>query len=69
MKLLTVLQSTPEKHGPDCFFNFSGQPNAAIALPPLKSWPYTNGFTFTTWFRMDPLNNLRVDVDKPYLYW
>jgi len=68
VKLLSVLESTPERQGPDCFFNFSGVPSAAIALPPLKTWPYNNGFTVTTWFRCDPLNNLRVDVDKPYLY-
>ncbi|XP_078481604.1 neurobeachin isoform X1 [Ciona intestinalis] len=68
VKLLGVLQATTERHGPDCFFSFPGKHNAAIALPPLKAWPYTNGFTFTTWFRMDPLNSLRLDVDKPYLY-
>nr|CAB3264214.1 neurobeachin [Phallusia mammillata] len=68
VKLLGILQSTTERHGPDCFFNFPGKKDAAIALPPLKSWPYANGFTFTTWFRMDPLNSLRVDVDKPYIY-
>uniref|UniRef100_H2YT40 BEACH domain-containing protein n=1 Tax=Ciona savignyi TaxID=51511 RepID=H2YT40_CIOSA len=68
VKLLGVLQATTERHGPDCFFSFPGRHNAAIALPPLKAWPYSNGFTFTTWFRMDPLNSLRLDVDKPYLY-
>ncbi|OXB73884.1 UNVERIFIED_CONTAM: hypothetical protein H355_003978 [Colinus virginianus] len=31
-------------------------------------WPYQNGFTLNTWFRMDPLNNINVDKDKPYLY-
>lgn len=41
----------------------------AIALPPIAKWPYQNGFTFNTWFRMDPLNNINVDKDKPYLYW
>uniref|UniRef100_A0A4W6E170 Neurobeachin n=1 Tax=Lates calcarifer TaxID=8187 RepID=A0A4W6E170_LATCA len=40
----------------------------AIALPPIAKWPYQNGFTFSTWFRMDPLNNINVDKDKPYLY-
>ncbi|TKS80785.1 Lipopolysaccharide-responsive and beige-like anchor protein [Collichthys lucidus] len=40
----------------------------AIALPPIAKWPYQNGFTFNTWFRMDPLNNINVDKDKPYLY-
>eukprot|EP00066_Takifugu_rubripes_P026491 XP_011615757.1 PREDICTED: neurobeachin-like [Takifugu rubripes] len=32
-------------------------------------WPYQNGFTINTWFRQDPLNNINVDKDKPYLYW
>ncbi|KAJ7395430.1 Neurobeachin [Pitangus sulphuratus] len=40
----------------------------AIALPPIAKWPYQNGFTLNTWFRMDPLNNINVDKDKPYLY-
>lgn len=46
-----------------CFFA------QAIALPPIAKWPYQNGFTFSTWFRMDPLNNINLDKDKPYLYW
>lgn len=41
----------------------------AIAMPPIAKWPYQNGFTFHTWLRMDPLNNINVDKDKPYLYW
>uniref|UniRef100_A0A9J7YW25 Neurobeachin n=1 Tax=Cyprinus carpio carpio TaxID=630221 RepID=A0A9J7YW25_CYPCA len=40
----------------------------AIALPPIAKWPYQNGFTLNTWFRMDPLNNINMDKDKPYLY-
>nr|XP_010966797.1 lipopolysaccharide-responsive and beige-like anchor protein isoform X2 [Camelus bactrianus] len=40
----------------------------AIALPPIAKWPYQNGFTFHTWLRMDPVNNINVDKDKPYLY-
>uniref|UniRef100_A0AAY4BUN1 Neurobeachin a n=1 Tax=Denticeps clupeoides TaxID=299321 RepID=A0AAY4BUN1_9TELE len=62
-------------HGPDTFFNFPGRvPNTstvcsqAIALPPIAKWPYQNGFSLNTWFRMDPLNNINVDKDKPYLY-
>ncbi|TKS82883.1 Neurobeachin Lysosomal-trafficking regulator 2 [Collichthys lucidus] len=38
------------------------------ALPPIAKWPYQNGFTINTWFRQDPLNNINVDKDKPYLY-
>uniref|UniRef100_A0A669DKR3 Neurobeachin n=1 Tax=Oreochromis niloticus TaxID=8128 RepID=A0A669DKR3_ORENI len=67
VKMLSVLNQMPQRHGPDAFFNFPGR-SAAIALPPIAKWPYQNGFTFNTWFRMDPLNNINVDKDKPYLY-
>uniref|UniRef100_A0A673MGN9 Neurobeachin n=1 Tax=Sinocyclocheilus rhinocerous TaxID=307959 RepID=A0A673MGN9_9TELE len=67
IKLLSVLNQMPQRHGPDTFFNFPGR-SAAIALPPIAKWPYQNGFTLNTWFRMDPLNNINVDKDKPYLY-
>ncbi|KAF7700335.1 hypothetical protein HF521_003293 [Silurus meridionalis] len=68
VKLLTVLNQLPQRHGPDAFFNFPGRSAAAIALPPIAKWPYQNGFSLNTWFRMDPLNNISVDKDKPYLY-
>ncbi|KAJ7326895.1 hypothetical protein JRQ81_016654, partial [Phrynocephalus forsythii] len=67
-KLLSVLKHMPHKYGPDAFFNFPGKSAAAIALPPIAKWPYQNGFTFHTWIRMDPVNNINVDKDKPYLY-
>uniref|UniRef100_A0A4W5K6D7 Uncharacterized protein n=1 Tax=Hucho hucho TaxID=62062 RepID=A0A4W5K6D7_9TELE len=69
IKLLSVLNLMPQRHGPDTFFNFPGRSAAAIALPPIAKWPYQNGFTLNTWFRQDPLNNINVDKDKPYLYW
>uniref|UniRef100_A0A8D0A0B8 Neurobeachin n=1 Tax=Sander lucioperca TaxID=283035 RepID=A0A8D0A0B8_SANLU len=68
VKLLSVLNQMPQRHGPDTFFNFPGRSAAAIALPPIAKWPYQNGFTINTWFRQDPLNNINVDKDKPYLY-
>uniref|UniRef100_A0A8D3C258 Neurobeachin n=1 Tax=Scophthalmus maximus TaxID=52904 RepID=A0A8D3C258_SCOMX len=68
VKMLSVLNQMPQRHGPGAFFNFPGRSAAAIALPPIAKWPYQNGFTFNTWFRMDPLNNINVDKDKPYLY-
>ncbi|XP_043919368.1 lipopolysaccharide-responsive and beige-like anchor protein [Protopterus annectens] len=68
VKLLSVLKNMPQKHGPDAFFSFPGKSAAAIALPPIAKWPYQNGFTFHTWVRMDPMNNINVDKDKPYLY-
>ncbi|KAI4898891.1 hypothetical protein NFI96_006780 [Prochilodus magdalenae] len=69
VKLLAVLNQMPQRHGPDAFFNFPGRSAAAIALPPIAKWPYQSGFSLNTWFRMDPLNNINVDKDKPYLYW
>ncbi|XP_051933626.1 LOW QUALITY PROTEIN: neurobeachin-like, partial [Hippocampus zosterae] len=69
VKMLAVLNHTPRRHGPDAFFNFPGRSAAVtIALPPIAKWPYQNGFTFNTWFRRDPLNNINVGKDKPYLY-
>lgn len=68
VKLLSVLKSMPHRSGPDSFFSFPGKSAAAIALPPIAKWPYQNGFTFHTWLRMDPINNINVDKDKPYLY-
>uniref|UniRef100_A0A8D0HED5 LPS responsive beige-like anchor protein n=1 Tax=Sphenodon punctatus TaxID=8508 RepID=A0A8D0HED5_SPHPU len=67
-KLLSVLKHMPQKYGPDAFFNFPGKSAAAVALPPIAKLPYQNGFTFHTWLRMDPVNNINVDKDKPYLY-
>jgi len=40
-----------------------------MVLPPLAKWPYENGFTFTTWFRLDPINSVNIEREKPYLYW
>ncbi|KAK4887581.1 hypothetical protein RN001_003852 [Aquatica leii] len=40
----------------------------AVVLPPLAKWPYENGFTFTTWFRLDPINSVNIEREKPYLY-
>ncbi|XP_066518418.1 LOW QUALITY PROTEIN: lipopolysaccharide-responsive and beige-like anchor protein [Hoplias malabaricus] len=68
VKLLSVLKSMAHRTGPDSFFTFPGKSAAAIALPPIAKWPYQNGFTFHTWLRMDPINNINVDKDKPYLY-
>ncbi|KAG7314175.1 hypothetical protein KOW79_022671 [Hemibagrus wyckioides] len=68
VKLLSVLKSMAHHSGPDAFFTFPGKSAAAIALPPIAKWPYQNGFTFHTWLRLDPINNMNVDKDKPYLY-
>uniref|UniRef100_A0A8C7CX23 LPS responsive beige-like anchor protein n=1 Tax=Oncorhynchus kisutch TaxID=8019 RepID=A0A8C7CX23_ONCKI len=64
VKLLSVLRSMAHRNGPDSFFSFPGKSAAAIALPPIAKWPYQSGFTFHTWLRMDPINNINVDKDK-----
>ncbi|XP_050298842.1 neurobeachin isoform X6 [Anthonomus grandis grandis] len=67
-KLLNVLRQMPQRTGPDVFFSFPGKKGSAIVLPPLAKWPYENGFTFTTWFRLDPINSVNIEREKPYLY-
>ncbi|KFM61720.1 Neurobeachin, partial [Stegodyphus mimosarum] len=68
VKLLSVLRQLPQRHGPDTFFSFSGKKGAAIALSPLARWPYQNGWTFSTWFRLDPINSVNIEREKPYLF-
>ncbi|KAK5644035.1 hypothetical protein RI129_007880 [Pyrocoelia pectoralis] len=67
-KLLNVLRQMPQRNGPDVFFSFPGRKGSAVVLPPLAKWPYENGFTFTTWFRLDPINSVNIEREKPYLY-
>ncbi|CAO1392263.1 unnamed protein product [Diamesa tonsa] len=67
-KLLNVLRQMPHRNGPDVFFSFPGRKGSAVVLPPLAKWPYENGFTFTTWFRLDPINSVNIEREKPYLY-
>lgn len=68
-KLLNVLKQMPHRNGPDVFFSFPGRKGSAVVLPPLAKWPYESGFTFTTWFRLDPINSVNIEREKPYLYW
>ncbi|CAH1123738.1 unnamed protein product [Ceutorhynchus assimilis] len=67
-KLLNVLRQMPQRSGPEVFFSFPGRKGSAVVLPPLAKWPYENGFTFTTWFRLDPINSVNIEREKPYLY-
>ncbi|XP_076065007.1 neurobeachin-like [Oratosquilla oratoria] len=67
-KLLGVLRQMPQRSGPDVFFSFPGKKGSALVLPPLARWPYENGWTFTTWFRLDPINSVNIEREKPYLY-
>jgi hypothetical protein len=34
----------------------------------MAKWPQENGFTFSTWFRLDPVNAMNIEREKPYLY-
>ncbi|CAM9446147.1 unnamed protein product [Lampetra fluviatilis] len=68
VKLLSVLNHMPQRHGPETFFSFPGGSGSAIALPPIARWPYQNGFTVHMWVRMDPVTSLNAEKEKPYLY-
>lgn len=37
-------------------------------MPPIAKWPYQNGWTFSTWLRMDPLNSVNFEKERPYLF-
>jgi hypothetical protein len=67
-KLLNVLHQMPQRTGPDQFFSFPGKQGSALLIPPLAKWPYENGFTFSTCFRLDPINAVNIEREKPYLY-
>ncbi|XP_064610079.1 neurobeachin-like isoform X2 [Liolophura sinensis] len=68
VKLLSVLRHMPQRHGPDEFFSFPGKQGSAIALPPIKTWPYQNGWTFSCWLRLDPVTGVNIEREKPFLY-
>uniref|UniRef100_A0AC34GP20 BEACH-type PH domain-containing protein n=1 Tax=Panagrolaimus sp. ES5 TaxID=591445 RepID=A0AC34GP20_9BILA len=67
-KLLNVMQEMPKRDGADVFFSFPGKAAAGISLPPIAKWPYQNGWTFSTWLRMDPLNSVNFEKERPYLF-
>uniref|UniRef100_A0A915LDD3 DUF4704 domain-containing protein n=1 Tax=Meloidogyne javanica TaxID=6303 RepID=A0A915LDD3_MELJA len=68
IELLKVMAEMPKREGPDVFFAFPGKASAGIFIPPLNRWPYQNGWTFCTWFRMDPLNSVYFEREKPFLF-
>ncbi|CAL1540734.1 unnamed protein product, partial [Lymnaea stagnalis] len=67
-KLISVLRHMPQRQGPDEFFSFPGKKGSHIALPPIKTWPYQSGWTFSCWIRLDPVTGVNVEREKPYLY-
>ncbi|KAL7075815.1 hypothetical protein ACQ4LE_005065 [Meloidogyne hapla] len=68
IKLLNVMAEMPKRGGPDVFFAFPGKASAGMFIPPLTRWPHQNGWTFCTWFRMDPLNSVYFEREKPFLF-
>ena len=66
--LIAVLRQAPFQTGPTEFFDFPGLDTSCIAIPPISRWACSNGFTFSTWLRSDPISDLREDKDKPYIY-
>ena len=67
-KLLSVMLEMPRRDGADVFFAFPGRAGAGLVLPPLARWPYQNGWSFACWFRMDPLNSVQFEKEKPILF-
>ncbi|KAK7469905.1 hypothetical protein BaRGS_00036068 [Batillaria attramentaria] len=68
VKLISVLRQMPQRQGPDEFFSFPGKKGSHIALPPIKTWPTQNGWTFSCWLRLDPVTGANVEREKPYIY-
>jgi len=68
VKLLNIFKNLPARYGPDEFFNFPGRNGSGLVLPPIKTWPYQNGFTINTWFRIDPVANSIIEKEKPVLH-
>ncbi|PAV82534.1 hypothetical protein WR25_15898 isoform B [Diploscapter pachys] len=68
LKLLNVMKEMPRRDGPDVFFSFPGKAHAGIIIPPLAKFPMQQGWTFSTWLRMDPLNSVTFEKEVPFLY-
>ncbi|XP_052226575.1 neurobeachin-like isoform X2 [Dreissena polymorpha] len=68
VKLISVLKQMPKRYGPDEFFSFPGKKGSCIHLPPIKTWPYQNGWTFSCWMRLDPVTGVTVEQERPHLF-
>ncbi|CAG2161448.1 unnamed protein product [Oppiella nova] len=53
-----------QRSRPNAFFAFPGSTGSVLALPPIQKWPIQNGWTFVTWFRLEP----NAANSQPYLY-
>ena len=67
VELVSALQLISDRDGPSVYFSFSGL-GSAIALPPIKTWPNSTGFTFTTWVRFERMCMKAADTYRPFLY-
>ena len=67
VELVSALQLISDRDGPSVYFSFSGS-GSAIALPPIKTWPNSTGFTFTTWVRFERICMKASDTYRPFLY-
>ena len=64
--LALIRQANLHQRGrPNSFFNFSGSKGSLLALAPLHKMPTQNGWTFITWFRIEP-NSIN---SQPYLFY
>ncbi|XP_053400196.1 neurobeachin-like isoform X2 [Mercenaria mercenaria] len=68
VKLISVLKQMPQRQGPDEFFSFPGKKGSCIHVPPVKTWPYQSGWTFSCWLRLDPVTGVTVERERPYLF-
>ena len=53
-----------QRSRPNAFFAFPGSTGSVLALPPIQKWPIQNGWTFISWFRLEP----NATNSQPYLY-
>lgn len=63
--LLNFLQQANVKQRcrPHAFFAFPGTKGSMMSLPPFQKWPTQNGWSFNTWFFLEP-----KAIAQPYLF-
>lgn len=63
--LLTFVQqaNARQRNRPSAFFAFPGLRGSVMSLPPFQKWPIQTGWSFSTWFYLEP-----KACAQPYLY-
>lgn len=63
--IVQALRSTyiRQQNIPHSFFGFPGTKGSMIGLPPIQKWPIQNGWSFSTWFSLEPKS-----YAQPYLF-